>query len=252
MTIEDYIKQPLELKHPLKWLLKEDITIFEVGAAQAEDTIKYAKLFPKSQIHAFEAFKSNVTKALTNLTKYKVENVTFNNIAVSDKIGISDFYESSLENKIAENSISDGSRSSSLLEPEKHLEYYSAIKFSKATQVKTITLDQYCLDIRIKNIDFLHLDVQGGELLVLYGAKNMISSINIIWLEVSKVDLYKNQPKSEDIHRFMLENNFVLILDSIGSLYGDRLYVSSAFYAMNRNICRFINILEKIKHVFSR
>lgn len=65
------------------------------------------------------------------------------------------------------------------------------------------------------------MDVQGAELMVLEGASDFISSIKVIWLEVSKVDLYQNQPLVEDVKKFMAINNFVLIKDFLKQLQCD-------------------------------
>ncbi len=49
------------------------------------------------------------------------------------------------------------------------------IDFSKSEKIKLTTLDIFCLENAINKIDFLKLDVEGNELKVLKGAKNMLS-----------------------------------------------------------------------------
>ena len=45
--------------------------------------------------------------------------------------------------------------------------------------VRTTTIDSYCLENNIKNIDFIKIDVEGAEKLVLEGAYNMLKNRKI-------------------------------------------------------------------------
>ena len=67
--------------------------------------------------------------------------------------------------------------------------------------------------------------------MVLEGAGNFINSIKAIWLEVSRIDLYKNQPLVNDIAEFMKRNNFILLKDDCGNIQGDQLYISRNFFS---------------------
>jgi hypothetical protein len=54
----------------------------------------------------------------------------------------------------------------------------------KTLIIKTQTLDNFCKKKNIKKIEVLKIDVEGGELDVLNGAKKMLKNINIIYIEV--------------------------------------------------------------------
>ncbi len=58
--------------------------------------------------------------------------------------------------------------------------------------------------------DFIKLDVQGAELLVLENALQKISNAVVIETEVEFVEIYRNQPLFGDIQRFMRDQGFVL------------------------------------------
>ena len=60
----------------------------------------------------------------------------------------------------------------------------------KTYKVKTDTIDNFCKYKKIKYIDILKIDVEGGELDVLLGAKKILKKTNLIQLEV--LDTKKN------------------------------------------------------------
>lgn len=98
------------------------------------------------------------------------------------------------------------------------------------------------------------MDVQGAELMVLEGAGDFISSIKAIWLEVSKVHFYKNQPLENDVRRFMDLNNFILIKNEVYGEQGDQLYVSSKFFPSYKLILlsKFILLKRRIRNVLMK
>ena len=62
--------------------------------------------------------------------------------------------------------------------------------------VETIKLDD--VD-EIKDIDFVKMDIQGGELNALKYGKNKIKDVQVIQLEVEFLELYRNQPMFADV-----------------------------------------------------
>ncbi len=76
--------------------------------------------------------------------------------------------------------------------------------------VQTETLDHFCSTRGIKRIDFIQMDVQGAERLVLTGATRMLPRITAIWLEVASRELYRGQALDKDIRRFMRRRGFAL------------------------------------------
>lgn len=229
----EYINQPGPIDLELKMIFKQNdpLVIFEIGACEGEDSIKYARLFPNSKIYSFEPLPDNIKLIQNNFLQYGIKNATCYNKALSLKNGTAEFYVSSgrPENAI-ESDWDYGNKSSSLLAPAKHLKMAGFIRFDKKIEVETITLKSFCNSNHINCIDFIHMDVQGAELMVLEGAQDFISAIKVIWLEVSKTDLYQNQPLAHDVKKFMQENNFVLIKDALYGVQGDHLYVSKNFY----------------------
>jgi len=78
--------------------------------------------------------------------------------------------------------------------------------------VEKIPTDCVCLDsVDVPNIDFLKLDIQGGELDVLKGAAKTLKSALGVELEVEFIDLYKEQPLFGDVCMKLSQHEFEFI-----------------------------------------
>ena len=248
-----YIKQPSPIEAELKTLFKHDapLVIFEIGSCEGEDSIKYSRLFPNGSIFSFEPLPDNIELIEKNILKYEVNNILVFNKAVSSSNGTADFFVSSGRPDNAIDSDWDyGNKSSSLLAPANHKQLVNFIKFERKIEIETITLKSFCLANNINHIDFVHMDVQGAELMVLEGAEDFIESVKIIWLEVSKLDIYKDQPLADDIAAFMKKNNFILFKDELYNIQGDQLYISNNYYSKSRII--LLKKLVAAKYLFNR
>jgi len=90
-------------------------------------------------------------------------------------------------------------------------EYAERHKLMSTTAVKTITLDEFFQD-KPTGIDFLQLDVQGGELNVLEGCSQLLEhQILMILVEVSFIELYKNQPLFAEVDIYLRNQGFTLL-----------------------------------------
>ena len=204
--------------------------IFDIGACEGLNSIRYARLYPNAIIYLIEPLPSNVQLIKSNIETYRVQNARCHELCFSNKVGISEFYVSSGQpEKYNARSIDwdFGNKSSSLLPPDKHLEVFPWIKFEENINVQTEKLETFCAKENIFEIGFVHMDVQGGEMLVLEGAGSMIYNINSIWLEVEAIPLYKDQPLKTDIEEFLSEKNFTKVVDTVGDIAGDQFWVNS-------------------------
>ncbi|ASU36805.1 FkbM family methyltransferase [Mucilaginibacter xinganensis] len=241
---ESYINEPVPIEKELKILFEgfDAPIIFEIGACEGEDSIKYSRLFPKSDIYAFEPFPQNVEMAQNNIAKYNIKNVRLFNKALSITEGTAEFYISAGRPEgAAESDWEYGNKSSSLLPPDKHTEMVPFIKFDQKITVETTTIAAFCKSNDIEKIEYIHMDVQGAELMVLQGAGEYIKSIKVIWLEVAKIQLYKDQPLVSDINKFLTDNDFVLAKNCVDDIQGDQLYISKSFYPQYKGIVRKFN-----------
>lgn len=107
---------------------------------------------------------------------------------------------------------------SSLLEPNDHLinlftsigtepELEGNFEVVETMDVKTQRLD----DIHeIETPDYIKIDVQGAELLIMEYATNTMTDTLVLETEVEFVPIYKNQPLFGDIQKFLVERGFIL------------------------------------------
>lgn len=229
LTRDLYISQPLPIKDELRDLFGEDeaLVIFDIGACEGEDSIRYAKMFPRASIFSFEPIPSNLEFAKKQFENYGVENVTIRPIALSDQKGSATFYVSSGAPEHIGNSEDwdFGNKSSSLLPPDEVLVHYPWLKFQQTIEVQTDTIDNFARENSLSRIDLIHMDVQGAELLVLRGAGEILSRTKAIWLEIENVSLYKNQPLAAEMQAFMEQNGFIKMKDTVAEISGDHLYI---------------------------
>ena len=81
-------------------------------------------------------------------------------------------------------------------------------KKKKTTLVKIKSLDKV-FKIKPKKIYLLKLDVQGFELEVIRGAKNILNQITFILVEISVAHMYENGAKIEDVWRLLRKAGFI-------------------------------------------
>lgn len=105
--------------------------------------------------------------------------------------------------------VASNSMSSSLLEPDTHLESYPSIKFESSVIRTTETLDAI---LGSCEFDMLNLDIQGAELEALRGFKKGLSrGIELIYTEVNRKELYKGCAKLTDITNYLSQQDYRLV-----------------------------------------
>ena len=124
---------------------------------------------PTADIHAFEPVPANFDRLTSNLDLNRLKGVKCCRLALSDHCGTTTFYAAS-------NGNSGGAA----------LTRRSGIDQPITTNLET--LDNYCAEQNIERVDFIKIDVEGGELLVFQGGKKLLSSEEapILFFEVSK------------------------------------------------------------------
>lgn len=85
-----------------------------------------------------------------------------------------------------------------------------AVEYIGAEDVQVSTLDTLCLDL-LDRSTLLKLDVQGYELSVLRGARNSLSAMSLIELELSITRLYEGQPTMREMLVAMKDFGFELV-----------------------------------------
>ncbi len=207
----------------------EALVILDIGACEGEDTIRYARCFAQARLFAFEPLPANQALMRAQFAAYGVNRATLVPAALSDRNGSAAFHVSAgaPPQPCAGPSRNYGNMSSSLLRPNPAESDW--LRFPDTITVPTRTLDAFCAETGVATVDFIHMDVQGAELLVLQGATHMLPRTTAVWLEVSRHENYVGRALDRDISRFMRSRGFHLCYEGYrgdGSGEGDHFYVN--------------------------
>ena len=185
---------------------KSKIVIFDIGAHFGESARKYFRLFENAYIYSFEPSPDSY-KVLENLN---IKNLKVYNFGFSKKKSIENF---SVNLKSATNSLLEFSENAN-----------KAWELNSLNKIETInckfnTVDNFCIEEKINFIDFMKIDVQGAEYLVLEGDHNTLlkKKIKVFQLEVIIGHTYKGQ-KSIGFYINLLESYgyyFINFSDSV-------------------------------------
>lgn len=141
--------------------------IFDVGANVGKYTKELLNNFNDNCIiHSFEPVKKTYQKLSENNF---AKNVILHNFAFSSAEGSSKIYTNSETSGLASLS-------------KRRLDHFN-IHMDIEENIKLKTIDSFCLENGINNIFFLKMDVEGHELEVLKGAKNMLNNNSIEHLQ---------------------------------------------------------------------
>jgi FkbM family methyltransferase len=128
---------------------------------------------------------------------------------------------------------------SSLFEPDSALagKFHSLdepLRVVSSRRIETRRLDDLA---ETAGVDFLKLDVQGAELLVLQGAAERLRDVLIVHTEVEFLPLYKGQPLFADIDGFLRARGFAFhTMTPFGRSFKPLLVNNSIYASLNQLI----------------
>ncbi len=190
------------------FLRKIDIKIiFDVGAHKGEFLKSIKKLENYEKIYSFEPQKKIYEENRQLNEKYKI---SYLNLAISDYSGLKTL---KINKKSSTSTFSEINSSSTWYKIKSLLiSGNTKTSFISEEEVKTITLDDFCLENKVENIDLLKIDTEGHEKEVLAGANNLFSKkkVKYILIEFHSSKMYKNYDKIY-IENLLFKNNFILL-----------------------------------------
>jgi FkbM family methyltransferase len=231
VDLDPYLARPGEVDAELLRLFRHNapLCILDIGACEGEESIRYARLFPHSRVLAFEPLPANQAISRANFARYAVPNAELVPLALSDRAGKATFHVSSgrPREEFSGPDWNYGNKSSSLLPPAQAEAMYGWIEFKETIMIPTDTLDHFCASRGLDHVDFVHMDVQGAEHLVLAGASAMLAHTTAVWLEVTEQPLYAGQKVRSEIEVFMRQRGFALAHQIRREIEGDQFYVNT-------------------------
>jgi 2-O-methyltransferase len=205
--------------------------VFDIGACEGEDSIRYARRFPSARVFAFEPLPANQALIRANFERFGARRAELIPVALADQAGEAEFHVSSgrPSRLYAGEDWNYGNKSSSLLPPASDGTMHGWVEFKETIKVRMETLDGFCAARSLERIDLIQMDVQGAEQRVLAGAGRMLPRTTAIWLEVSRRENYRGQALDHEIRRYLHAKGFRLCLqayrgDQTGE--GDHLYLN--------------------------
>lgn len=171
--------------------------IVHVGANVGQERARYAE--HDLDVVWIEPIDDVFRRLCANLSGYPKQIAC--NYLVTDKTGASYTFH------VASN---DGS-SSSILELADHKAIFPDIGYVRDFTITSVTLPELVAreSIDMAKYDFLVLDTQGSELLVLEGAVPLLPHFRYVQVEAADFEAYKGCCKVADIEAFMLHHGFV-------------------------------------------
>lgn len=192
---------------------KSDAVIFELGAHTGGDTRRFLRSFRKGQVFAFEPDPRAIStwKKTTRSNRAKLVEV-----AIGAEDGEISFHQSDGQRDRYK---TGWDRSGSIRAPKAHLEDDPDITFENSITVPMRSLDSWCSENGIKQIDFIWADLQGAERDLIKGAQQMLPNVRYLYTEYSNRELYEGQWTLDQIQD-ALPNHQLLKTWSGDALFG--------------------------------
>lgn len=148
-------------------------TFFDVGANDGETSALALSSFADARVFAFEPHPVTFSKLLQRVGKDP--RVVAQNLALSNANGVAPFFEYS------------SSRVNSLISDAQYVVRNGLA--ARTITVQCATVDEFCKQNSIHTIDVLKIDTEGGDLLVLQGAQQLLSTGKIRFVYVEFNDM---------------------------------------------------------------
>lgn len=189
---------------------KNPVTVIDIGARGGFELI--ASLHPVMEVYAVEP-EPKAANELRKLVGLPFRKFSVHELAIADQDGE------------AQLNITRNASMCSLLGPDEQLfargfgemknmsDWNRSMEVVAKAKVKKTTLASFHSEYVNRFIDFLKIDTQGTEFLILKSGKELLESggIGVICVEASLLPVYKNQKLFADIDIFLRECGFNLV-----------------------------------------
>lgn len=119
-------------------------------------------------------------------------------------------FASNVEGKQVLRHFSNGGASNSMFSPSRRMRdrWPDVMETGEIEEVPAARLDDIAAEYGFMNCDFLTVDVQGAELIVLQGATNVLANAKCVITEVSTVPYYEGGVLFPELNSFMIAHGF--------------------------------------------
>jgi FkbM family methyltransferase len=189
--------------------------IIEAGAGNGEDIERYSNLYPNGRLYTFEPNPEQY-KHVYQLVGNK-PNVKLYANALGEKTN------DVLTFHISKNNGTPWG-SSSLLKPKEHLKAHPSITFEETVSVKIVNLDDLVAKEQLTVIDFLELDIQGYEPIIVRSSPKTMSITKILYTEINTAEVYENNILYPEYKEMLEKIGFEEIEISFDGMQGNAIF----------------------------
>jgi FkbM family methyltransferase len=178
-------------------------TILDVGSWHLKQSIEFAELFPEAKIYAFEPNPNNYQECIStyNSASESVKSrIEIFNTAVDSIDGTIKFYPVINENP--------GASSKYKFIKGLNGTFLGKDWIQEEIEVDATTLDTWATENSISSVDCIWIDVQGAELDVFKGARDVLTNVKVIFTEVATKSYYDGQPLYSELNEFLVNEGF--------------------------------------------
>jgi FkbM family methyltransferase len=170
-------------------------TVIDVGANTGQTVEEVMSYSQAIKMHSFEPIQSVFNQLVQNTTKYS-------NVACYQR-GLGQRSESVVIN------VNEASQSSSILElGDTHKRNFDFAVKTHPETIQIITLDSFFAKNTFDGAVLLKIDVQGFEKSVLLGAQEALKRVDVIFIESTFQELYKEQILFGDLFNMLNQSGF--------------------------------------------
>lgn len=199
--IRDY-SRPVRLDEIQALVRRDDPLILEIGCNDGTDSAALLAAFPRCELHCFECDPRPIQQFRQKIDDPRCHLYP---VAVADVNGTATLHMSGGTTVGVHKS--DWDLSSSLLEPKEVLRTHPWLTFDRQVDVPTVRLDTWASEhINGRTVDFIWLDVQGAEHLVMLGGRDTFARTRVCLFEFYDIEMYAGQQKLSYILRRDLPN----------------------------------------------
>jgi len=192
----------------LNWAIQasvEPTVIFDIGAYDCGDAIRFKNHFAHAEVYSFEADPERAKKIKEYIWEYRVN---FYDHAISSIDGDIEFYPC-VSDTFAQGSIYQHTN--------RYKTLYANVNQLEKIMIKSKRIDTFCEEKKITSIDIAHIDVEGAEMEVINGLG--ILRPKILYIE-TLAGCFDNKISIQEIHEKLVSLGYELIKD----------YISNRFY----------------------
>jgi FkbM family methyltransferase len=175
----------------LGFYLKEDMVFLDIGANQGEYTLFAAKRLKKGLVISFEPVPFMIERLENNIKLNVFENIRLMHYALSDKEGLLPIYD-----------LKDNHEGLATF-------YSGDNKILREYHVPVKVLNDEFEKFAVDRVDFIKIDIEGGELPALRGADRVIRKFKpVIMVEINDATFKAAGYTSSDVLTFFSDLNY--------------------------------------------